>query len=171
MEEFAKTVVLPHDETKKASQTISIFIINAKNEMLLHKKTHHHDQTKISWQPPCFLHHDQSIKPTTIARHYVDQLGITCELHEAFMLNAAASQCNTSIQFSNHLIIAIASNYNKDLNNTSEVYEWATINNTLNGVHEHHAAYALWLGTALEGVQLYVKNIFVNRSVDNIPLH
>lgn len=171
MEELVTKIVTQQDEAKKTTQTISIFIINNKSEMLLHKKSPSSDTEKTSWQLPCFLHHDMAVNPTHRAKEYIDQLGITCELYEAFTLNPLPPHINETTQLSNHHIIALASNHESQLHFATESYKWMTFNNLFQVIHEYPTHYASWLGTTLEGVQLYVKNIFKNQPFNHTPAH
>ena len=159
MEEVVTKAVIQHDEGMSHAQTIGIFIINNKSEMLLHKKSSQTYQA-TSWEPPYFVHHDGTTSPSDIAQLYVDQLGIECELHEAF----------SPATHSNHIIIALTKEHGPQLHFATEAYKWMPIASVLHAIHDHSKQYASWFKSALEGIQLYLKNIIINQSCDHLPI-
>lgn len=159
MKEVVTKSAMQHDENIVHAQTIGIFIINNKSEMLLHKKsslTH----LATSWEPPSFIYHDTSTSSTHIAKLYVEQLGIECELHEAF----------SPATHSNHIIIALIKEQTSQLHFATEAYKWMPISSVLHAIHEHPKQYASWFRAALEGIQLYLKNILPNQPCDHVPI-
>lgn len=134
-------------------QAIGIFIINTKGELLLHKKTEQLMPLHYLWEIPYLVHYDKTLSHLDIAAHYLLQLGLTCQLHEAFTLSRGG-----------HVIIAFASQADSVLHFATDVYKWMPLDDVVHGSHEQPSRYAPWLKAALEGVVLYVKNFLKNQS-------
>jgi hypothetical protein len=101
---------------------------------------------------------------------YVDQLGIECELHEAFTFNQLAQHSNDPITCGNHIIIALTKTDDSQLHFATEAYKWMPITSVLHAIHEQPKHYASWFRGALEGIQLYLKNIITSQSCNHLPI-
>ena len=151
------------DSQKKQSRVIGIFIVNTKKEMLLQKRLQHSQQSQQLWQTPYLIHHESPIAPIITAQMYVDQLGINCELQEAFTLNQSKQQTTTQPNKGEHIIIAVVKELSTEKNQiSSETYRWIPINRVLQDIHENPQNYALWFKSTLEGVDLYLTNHIKN---------
>ncbi len=135
-------------------RAIGMFIINEKGEMLLQKKTN--GLLEHQWDAPCFVHDDLSASSREVASKYLKQLGIDCELYEAFGVGGIAATKGE------HIIIGLTRTPHVNVGTQAGSYKWTHIKRVLQDVNEQSQNYAPWLRQSLEGVALYLKSYVSN---------
>jgi isopentenyldiphosphate isomerase len=148
-------------------RAIGIFIINEKGEMLLQKKMN--EKLQQQWDTPCFVHDDSVSSPRDAAQVYLKQLGIDCELYEAFGISP--SYASGSASKGEHIIIGLTKSSFVDVDTQAGTYKWAHIKRVLQDANEQSQHYAPWLRQSLEGVALYLKSYLNNQESDQSQTH
>jgi len=133
---------------------ISLFIINNKGEMLLHKKADDHTPIRHQWAVPCFVHDDDTRTTQEIAHKHLRTYGLECNLYEVFSIAVSSPTHHGSGE---HIIIALTTtpHHTTILN---DLHRWAHINKILQETHDYPSRYVPWFRSALEGVVLYLKS-------------
>jgi len=159
MEETVKgQVVGHHDEQQLRAKIIELFIINSKNEMLLHKAQGGQASKRAHWEVP-YLGYDQTTQtPLEAAQEYLTGLGMVSDLYEAFTINDAQSPDHKPPAKGGRVIIAFVNADQPDLHFATDAYKWILFQTLLKNVHDDPSHYARWFRSALEGVALYLKN-------------
>ena len=142
-------------------RSFAIFIINSKNQLLLQKRSPHKLHAGNLWSNACTSHPRPGEKTIDAAhRRLREELGISCELQEAFTFVYSANYAHEHVKENEygHIFIGFCDATPRPNREEVTAYQWMSLEQLIKDLNDHPKIYAPWLILGIDSVALYLKN-------------
>ena len=149
------------------TKTVGICVINESGKILLRQIA---PTVRRQWDLPHITYNQNQQTALQATDHYLQDLGLTCELHEVFTAQhnqPGGASVATPIE---QIVIAFPATAATELASSTTQYLWTSIDTVLKDIQENPVQYAPWLRTIIEGIGLYLKNYLKNRTANTLSV-
>ena len=153
------------DPIDPKQKSFSVFIINSAGQMLIQKRSTNKIHCAGLWSNACSSRTKiEEVANLAASRRLQEELGLCCQLYEAFPFMYRARADNPCLQGYNHVFIGVSDNHPQPNSDEIADIKWVAIPDLLQEIQEHPGHYAPWFRLSIEGVALFIRHSLFNRS-------
>ncbi len=148
-----------HRDGGQLHRAFSVFVLNDKNELMIHKRAKEKYHSGGLWTNTCCSHPRKDEAVTDAGkRRLQEEMGFSCELEEAFQFVYRATLDNELTEHEYDLVLI--GRYNEDpIINPDEVedWKWISLRELVVDMSKNEDQYTIWFRIALPNFMEHIK--------------